>query len=376
MNAVPLPPTNRLDAIDALRGWAFLGVLLVHSANGLAPGPLHTLALHGSYVVALFFIASAFTLCRSASLRRQSETRPVASFFLRRFFRIVPLFWAGILLYYFVYGTWNRGQAEGPLTSWHFGLTALLLHGWHPDTINTVVPGGWSIAVEWTFYLILPLVLPMLSNLKRAWVGFIFSACLSMVICSFARQSGIRQWFPEVPEWRQQSFTYLWFPAHLATFALGVVVFHALPWFKSRVRHEVNLSKRGGAVLMLVILGMIGLAMTPDHLLKGIEFPLLLAAFCLCLLLYPTPFLVNQFTQQVGRLSFSAYITHFAVLAALRKGFLTTGEVLTVSGFVGLFAGALLMTMAASIITHRVIEIPGQSVGRWLLAKLNAMPLA
>jgi hypothetical protein len=34
------------------------------------------------------------------------------------------------------------------------------------------------------------------------------------------------------------------------------------------------------------------------------------------------------------------------------------------------------MTMAASIITHRVIEIPGQSVGRWLLAKLNAMPLA
>jgi peptidoglycan/LPS O-acetylase OafA/YrhL len=295
---------------------------------------------------------------------------------VRRFFRIVPLFWAGILLYYVVYGTWNRGQAEGNLTAWHFGLTAFLLHGWHPDTINTVVPGGWSIAVEWTFYLILPLVMPVVSNLKRASVGFVLSACLSVVLCWFARETWVGHWFPNVPEWRQQSFTYLWFPAHLATFALGVVVFHSLPWIESRVRHAVNLSRRSGVALILVVLSMIGLAMIPDHLLKGIEFSVLLSVFCLCLLLHPAPVLANRFTQQLGRLSFSAYITHFAVLAALRKAFFTKGEVLTLSGFAGLFAAALVVTMAVSFITHRLIEVPGQSVGRWVVEKLNSAPLA
>ena len=34
--------------------------------------------------------------------------------------------------------------------------TAFFLHGLHPEAINSVIPGGWSIAVEMTFYLFFP----------------------------------------------------------------------------------------------------------------------------------------------------------------------------------------------------------------------------
>ncbi len=37
-----------------------------------------------------------------------------------------------------------------------YALTALLQHGWRPALINSLVPGGWSIAAEGTFYLLAP----------------------------------------------------------------------------------------------------------------------------------------------------------------------------------------------------------------------------
>jgi len=40
--------------------------------------------------------------------------------------------------------------------AWEVATTALFVHGFHPQTINSVVPGGWSIAVEMTFYAVFP----------------------------------------------------------------------------------------------------------------------------------------------------------------------------------------------------------------------------
>ena len=68
------------------------------------------------------------------------------------------MFYLGMIAYLLYSGMSNERWAPNGVAWWHVLLTALFLHGWHPETINTVVPGGWSIAVEMSFYLFVPLL--------------------------------------------------------------------------------------------------------------------------------------------------------------------------------------------------------------------------
>jgi peptidoglycan/LPS O-acetylase OafA/YrhL len=49
-------------------------------------------------------------------------------------------------------------------------MTAAFLHGLHPETITSVVPGGWSVADEVLFYCIFPLLAASISTWLRAAV--------------------------------------------------------------------------------------------------------------------------------------------------------------------------------------------------------------
>ena len=149
---------RKYDYIDALRGFAILGVILVHSSQWVAPtsSVLSTIASEGARGVQLFYIASALTLFLSLAARKQQEERANLSFFIRRFFRIAPAFYCAIIIYTAYYGMSVRYWAPNGLEWWYIPLTAFFMHGWHPETITSVVPGGWSIAVEMTFYLFVP----------------------------------------------------------------------------------------------------------------------------------------------------------------------------------------------------------------------------
>ena len=87
---------RRLLYIDALRGFAILGVIVVHVA-GAFPAPSHVLNVilaNGGRGVQLFFVVSAFTLFHSLD----SKTAGAAGlfrFFVRRYFRVAPLYYAG-----------------------------------------------------------------------------------------------------------------------------------------------------------------------------------------------------------------------------------------------------------------------------------------
>ncbi|MFL5251772.1 MAG: acyltransferase family protein, partial [Rhodopila sp.] len=64
---------------------------------------MHRLTTQGWYGVQLFFMASAITLMMSWHGERNRRGRAdVRAFFIRRFFRIAPAYYAGALLYYFV----------------------------------------------------------------------------------------------------------------------------------------------------------------------------------------------------------------------------------------------------------------------------------
>ena len=88
---------SKFEYIDLLRGLAILGVIAVHSQEQIPTLFQLTSSIfnYGQLGVQLFFVASALTLCLSMTERK--EATPV-NFYIRRFFRIAPLYYFGIVL--------------------------------------------------------------------------------------------------------------------------------------------------------------------------------------------------------------------------------------------------------------------------------------
>ena len=65
--------TKALKYIDEVRGYAILGVIMIHVLTVIQPTNIYLqlLAYNGKYWVQLFFIASEFTLLLSQERRRE-----------------------------------------------------------------------------------------------------------------------------------------------------------------------------------------------------------------------------------------------------------------------------------------------------------------
>lgn len=92
---------RKFDQIDSLRGIAALMVVVAHalSFGDTKLFPVFPLSILGQGVrgVQLFYIISAFTLFYTFDLRKD-ENQAVFKFYLRRFFRIAPLFYTAIVI--------------------------------------------------------------------------------------------------------------------------------------------------------------------------------------------------------------------------------------------------------------------------------------
>ena len=95
--------------VDFLRGIAILMVVLIHTSQcgtgvlGL-PKAIASLAFLGSKGVQLFFLMSAFTIYLSFVRHKESEKLSVSNFYIRRFFRIAPIFISPLPIIFFKTG--------------------------------------------------------------------------------------------------------------------------------------------------------------------------------------------------------------------------------------------------------------------------------
>ena len=151
-----VPPRRNIPALDALRAIAVLLVLCTHWASpefAVAGGNADAVQsithfpifYYGWAGVDLFFVLSGF-LIGSQLWRNLAETGTVdyATFFLRRTYRIWPLYFA-MLVYYSVVSA----RIHPRLVDW-----LLLSNYWSGG-----VPRGWSLSTEEQFYLAVPLLL-------------------------------------------------------------------------------------------------------------------------------------------------------------------------------------------------------------------------
>ena len=159
--------SERSDYLDGLRGFAILGVVLIHVGqlySQAVPAVLANFTNYGFRGVQLFFMVSALTL--TASLRRRPAD--LGSYALRRFLRIAPMFYLAAVFYLILGGTGPSRFAPDGISPLDISLTFLMLHGFSLTSINSVVPGGWSVASEVIFYALLPLTLMFATSLRRS----------------------------------------------------------------------------------------------------------------------------------------------------------------------------------------------------------------
>jgi len=180
---------DRLRHIDALRAIAALLVLWRHVADafaGLGPG------VHGLWVVdwsaaldfgrigvVAFFLVSGYVIPFSIDPARPS---PVATFLIKRFFRIYPAYWLSIPLGAFA-TCWIWGLPFG-LREFLVNLTLL------QDFFGVRAALGlyWTLLVEWAFYLLCVVLLLTGSFARpRRWLALsvLFSAFYSAEMLAY-----------------------------------------------------------------------------------------------------------------------------------------------------------------------------------------------
>lgn len=366
---------NHFGFIDALRGYAILLVMAVHSSQASTAwlGVGRQIVDQGARGVQLFFVASALTLIMSWQARNDG----VLPFYVRRFFRIAPMFWLGIVFFVWLDGFGPRYFAPNGIDGFDVFLTTIFAHGWHPETITSVVHGGWSIAVEMTFYLVFPLLMLLVRGWRSALAFFIAANLIAKYSFDyFWTQRG--NYWPSISDDLVSTFLNLWFPTQLPVFAVGFLLFFFIRDFKGFIAKPwLN------ALLVASVLSMVALALKPQlagkfHLNTYAAYGVCFGVFAFCLADGAAKWLVNAPIRYLGKISFSAYLWHFAVLGVMahfaKAGFdplnLMT-EPQGVGFFLWFFPLIVLLTSLFSTITYRLVERPFVGMGNTLIGRFN-----
>ena len=377
--SLPADSPRHFEFVDALRGFAILGVIMVHCCLSVSNihWRIHDFGMRGMYGVQLFFVVSAFTLFWSLQSRLAVESKPLHAFYVRRFFRIAPLFYLGAIFYTAQHWAWKSQEGPKGFGPAQFIATLFFVHGWHPTSVNTVVPGGWSIGAEFMFYLCIPLLYRYVRSLTSAlWLTlastFVISLLMPIAVKVFERL------YPHFEATYIKEFVYWSFPSQIPVFCLGFVLYFLLRDRMSKnPQHPADLSLINRptastglfftALAVFLIYGTI-----PPHVLCAAAFVALAYGLALC----PLQLVVNRVTRFIGTVSFSAYIWHFWLLDKIRPSLLNHVHFHknspAVNGsvrFIALYVVTVLITLPVAALTYYLIEKPGQDLGRMLIAK-------
>jgi len=300
---------SRSHSLDFLRGLAIVGVMAIHVSQSF-PSNIHAVDyafMCGWTGVNVFYFVSAMTMCLMWTQR--TETNATRKFYIRRTLRIAPLFWLAIPLYLVINGTGPSTNAPNGIGPLQVVLTATFLHGFWPDSVNSVVPGDWSIAAEMIFYLVFPFVITAFGSRRHLYLALAIVLHLVNVCLfkpwAFALFSAYYGPGHDAFIWNTLHISFL---NQLPVFLVGCALFFAL---------RDGFAKSDAAIFaVFVALSFIADRATGSHEFNYLMINLVLGAGvagCIRLAIRFQPI------EALGRNSYSMYLSHFAVIAGLRQ---------------------------------------------------------
>lgn len=222
----PIPPKQTyLRGFDSLRGFAAMLVALGHcywvAHHVVGPVKIPAVIAYATKGVPMFAVLSGFLIYRSVLAIR--DLHDLRAYAIRRFFRIYPVYFAGILLCLLL-GQYVEGQhytSAGLFFSDVFMFPVLF---WPGGFAN---PPAWSLYVEVMFYAFLPFAVLVLG--QRRMIAFAAIGIVAMIVADYPSR-----------------FFVLW-----KYFLVGILTAELSP----RLRRGVVLMFLTGLILLLIDLG-------------------------------------------------------------------------------------------------------------------------
>jgi peptidoglycan/LPS O-acetylase OafA/YrhL len=177
---------RRVDWADGLRAAAAMFVVFHHAWLNVWPafprnvGPWWVgWLLYGHLAVAVFIVVSGFSLALAPMRSGGSLKGGTRRFLRRRAWRIVPPYWAALVLSTIITALILQPDLSGGMVARGFVVHGLLVQ----DIVPSVTPNGafWSIAIEWQIYFLFPLIL-----LLGRWTSVRTSVLCTVALVVFA----------------------------------------------------------------------------------------------------------------------------------------------------------------------------------------------
>lgn len=361
----------RLDFLDSLRCFAALYVMIYHMA--LIPDPhLHVpewIAMYtgnGGTGVTLFFVLSAFALSYSMDVR-SGEPAPQRRFYVRRLFRIGPLFYLMLALYWVRDAVVFDVRHPWPVVL----LNASFLFNLFPEHREGYVWASWTIGAEMLFYAVFPLIHSRVRTLSSALALLLISLAISHAWHWLIVHVGVPIGYltaDQVPAVQHCGILNL-----LHVFVLGIVAYRL--FFDYLVRFSCRWRQIFGLIL-IALFGVLFHALLSGRLTNALWGDLTWQGICFAILtmglgLYPFRALVNPTTLTLGKASYSLYLAHPSLIFALTPvytwlyGHLPSAT----AAYVASFALTLVLLTAVSLALYRFVEKPGIALGEFLVKR-------
>lgn len=361
-------PAQFVPALEGMRALAAIGVMTTHVAfqTGAVDGSVLG-AVWGRFdmAVALFFALSGFLLWRPHADAARNPARPrpgVTRYFKHRVVRI----WPAYLVVVFVVLTLLPDARPASATVWLANLT--LTQVFVPLSLTAGLTQMWSLSVEVSFYLVLPLIAWFLVRLRGPRARWRIPLLMTTAVVSLGWA-----WLADALPLAAGVEAKNWLPGHLPWFLSGLVLAELV--VSRSTGPAARLGSRpwvmaGVAVVAFglsctELAGPTGLAPLADwqFAIKMVLGAILAFALLGPLVLGPPRphrFLDSSPMQALGRWSYAIFIWHLAVLSIV---FPLAGVIPFSGSMIVVWSLTLLLTIGVSAASYSWIEDPAR---RWL----------
>jgi peptidoglycan/LPS O-acetylase OafA/YrhL len=365
-----------LGEVEGLRGLASLWVFALHAA--VACGATLPIISSGGRGVDLFILISGFIMVHQFQQRETLEpwNKPATiwRFWIRRFFRIAPLYYPMLFLSLTFGRFWGNArdiiQSQYPIAATELArygdrsIENYLAHltftfGMMPHfAFRTPLP-DWSLGLEFQFYAVFPLV--MLLVLKFGYhrtilvvstLSLLITLLLSLYFRSFAIESFL--------------------PLRMYLFGMGMLI-------AARMHSETE----------YILPWLVVLPVAAHFAIPGINFRLAGAQIFLACLFYVVTvyrgsggqrffgpvrgFLNHKVIQKLGTLSYSIYLLHSLVLLPVCALLLKQHWFLALPALIRFLVSIIVngsIVLPLSMLLYKFLEKPGVRWGKWFSGKM------
>jgi peptidoglycan/LPS O-acetylase OafA/YrhL len=323
------PRGPRFPALDGLRGFAAIGVAIVHYLAGpswrlprldramriLEMSPLS---------LDLFFILSGF-LIGGILLRTRNAPDYYKTFYRRRFFRILPLYYVWIVVFfvfYFLGQGWGLWPPKNISVSVYLASFLFLFQNFSTSIIEStfIVAPTWSLVVEEHFYVLAPFCVRRLSARR------LVQALLGIIALAPVFRGVLFRFIGHRDDWADIAAR-IWPPCRADALAMGMLL--AMAWQSPNLRGWIHkhlplfywgmVAGSGSAILLWWLAN----ANFSYCRFLSVAFGRTAVEFaCLCLIVYllcrPESvigiFLSSEAMRELGKISYCLYLIHWGVL--------------------------------------------------------------